>query len=282
MNVCKDKSGKLIEGDDKILEHWARHLKTQFDKEYSEEESDEVYLTAEPLVKELSQEEMEKAICNLKINNAPGKDDIIAKLIKNPNQELKKRLHALICKIRIDEKMPDVWKVGLNVPLFKKDDKMKCENYHRITLLNVAYKILSSIILERLKEYLEEILEYQCTFRPQRGTTDQIFIVRQILEKFYAHDIDLHHLLIDFKKSSDSINQKKLLESLASSGLPKKREQLVKMTLVGAQPKVTVDGKLSNPFVISRGIRQGDGLSATLFNLALQKALINLEQSNTI
>jgi hypothetical protein len=69
-------------------------------------------------------------------------------------------------------------------------------------LLNVAYKILSSIILEWLKEYLEEILgEYQCGFRPQRRRTDQIFVVRQIQEKFYAHDIDLHLLFIDFKKS---------------------------------------------------------------------------------
>jgi sorting nexin-29 len=98
--------------------------------------------------------------------------------------------------------MPDDWKVGLIVALFKKGDKMKCENYRGITLLNVTYKILSSIILERLKEYLEEILgEYQCGFRPQRGTTDQIFVVKQILEKFYAHDIDLHLLFKKKKKS---------------------------------------------------------------------------------
>ena len=38
---------------------------------------------------------------------------------------------------------------------------------------------------------------------------DQLFIVRQILEKVYAHDIDLH---LDFKKAFDSINQKKLLD----------------------------------------------------------------------
>jgi len=87
-----------------------------------------------------------------------------------------------------------------------------------------------------LKEYWEEILgEYQCGFRPQRRTMDQIFIVRQILEKCYAHDIDLQLLLIDFKKAFDSVNQKKLLESLVSFGIPKKIERFVKMTLEGAQ-----------------------------------------------
>jgi len=89
LNACKDSSGKLIEEDDKIVEHWARYFKTQYEKEYSEEEEsdEEVYLTAEPLVKELSQEEMEKAICNLKINKAPGEDDIIVELIKDVSQE---------------------------------------------------------------------------------------------------------------------------------------------------------------------------------------------------
>jgi len=55
-------------------------------------------------------------------------DKLRAELIKNASQELKKRLHALIRKIRKDEKMPDGWKIRLIVPLFKKGDKMKCEN----------------------------------------------------------------------------------------------------------------------------------------------------------
>jgi sorting nexin-29 len=67
-----------------------------------------------------------------------------------------------------------------------------------------------------------------------------------------------------------------------SFGIPRKIERLVNMTLEGVQAKVIVDGKISNPFVIDMGVRQGDGLSATLFNLVLYKSLKNLEQGNTI
>jgi hypothetical protein len=55
-----------------------------------------VFLTAEPLIKEPSQKEMEKATCNHKTSKAPEEDDIIAELIKNASRDLKNRLHALI------------------------------------------------------------------------------------------------------------------------------------------------------------------------------------------
>ena len=47
----------------------------------------------------------------------------------------------------------------------------------------------------------------------------------------------------------------------------------MKMTLEGAQAKVIVDVNISKAFAIGRGVSQGDVLSATLFNLALHKAL---------
>jgi chorismate-pyruvate lyase len=43
-----------------------------------------------------------------------------------------------------------------------------------------------------------------------------------------------------------------------------------------------VDEKISNPVIIDMGVRHGDGLSATFFNLVLHKALKNLKQGNTI
>jgi len=67
-----------------------------------------------------------------------------------------------------------------------------------------------------------------------------------------------------------------------SFGIPKKIKRLVKMTLEGAQAKVIVDRKISTPFLIIVGVRQGYGLSATLFNLVLHKALKTPKQSHTI
>jgi hypothetical protein len=91
LNACNDNTGKLIEGDDKTLDHWARYFKTHFERENSEEEGDEeVFLTAELLVKEPTQTEMEKALGNLKTNQARGEDDIIAELIKNASREFER------------------------------------------------------------------------------------------------------------------------------------------------------------------------------------------------
>jgi hypothetical protein len=63
-----------------------------------------------------------------------------------------------------------------------------------------------------------------------------------------------------------------------SFGIPREIERLVKMTLEGSQAKVIVDGKISAPFAIGKGVKQGDGLSATLYNLTLHKTLKNLEK----
>jgi len=61
-----------------------------------------------------------------------------------------------------------------------------------------------------------------------------------------------------------------------------KIERLVKMTLEEAQTNVIVDGKISNTFLTDLRVRQGDGLSSTLFNLVLHKPQNYLEQSNTV
>jgi hypothetical protein len=86
-----------------------------------------------------------------------------------------------------------------------------CENYRGITLLSVAYEILSGILNGRLKVFVENIFgEYQCGFHPHGSTIDQVFIIRQMLEKFYEYDTGIGRLFIDFKQAFNSIRREEL------------------------------------------------------------------------
>jgi hypothetical protein len=77
-------------------------------------------------------------------------------------------------------------------------------NYRGISLLSTAYKILSNILLARLNPYINEIIgDYQCGFRRNRSTMDQILYIRQILEKKWEYNGTVHQLFIDFKKVYD-------------------------------------------------------------------------------
>jgi hypothetical protein len=59
--------------------------------------------------------------------------------------------------------------------------------------------------VERLSPYIDEIIrDHQCGFRCNRSTTDQIFCIRQILEK-NGSTMRVHQLFIDFKKAYDSV-----------------------------------------------------------------------------
>ena len=83
-------------------------------------------------------------------------------------------------------------------------DTKECKNYRGISILNTSYKVLSSILCEKLKPYvINTIGRYQCGFMPGRSTTDQIFTLRQILEKTQEYRTTTHHLFIDFKQAYD-------------------------------------------------------------------------------
>jgi sorting nexin-29 len=125
----------------------------------------------------------------------------------------------LITSICETEQIPDNWRIGIICPILKKEDKLDCNNYRGIALLNLVYKVLSSFINEKFKITSERITgEYHCGFRSDESTIDQLYIIRQLMEKHYAHALDLHVLFIDFTQAFDSVNRVDIFEIMYEYG----------------------------------------------------------------
>lgn len=162
-------------------------------------------------------------------------------------------------------------------PLHKKGDQLVCKNYRGITLLNTIYKVLSNVLYERIRPYADKCVgAYQAGFQKGRSIVDQVFTLRQILEKTREHNIGTYHLFIDFKSAYDSVIRSKLYQAMDELQIPPKIIRMVKATMAKVICRVRVQDELSEPFETDRGIRQGDSLACFLFNLALEKAIRQL------
>jgi hypothetical protein len=232
INIIKDENVNLLADHQNVLNRWKNFFNQILEVHRAHDVRQMDIHRTEPLVPEPSLVEVEIAIGKLKSYKSPGTDYIPPELIKEEGETLYSERHRLICSIWNKEELPQQWKESIIVPIYKKVDKTDCNNYRGIFLLSTAYKILSNILLARLTPCVNEIIgDHQCGFRRNRSTTDQIFYIRQILEKKWEYNGTVHQLFIDFKEAYDLVKREVLYNILLENGVPKKLVRLIKMCL---------------------------------------------------
>ena len=194
----------------------------------------------------LTRNEVEKAITSLKNNKAAGPDNIPAKVLRADISTSVNMLHGLLIKIWDQEYIPSEWREGFLVKLAKKGDLSLGKNYRGIMLLSTAGKVLNRIILERMREAVDRILqENQAGSRPSRSTADQITTLRIIVEKSFEWRSALCINFIDYEKAFDSLDRNVLWDLMANYGIPRKIISLVKNTYEGTNCRILHDGGLT-------------------------------------
>jgi len=110
-----------------------------------------------------------------------------------------------------NEQLPQQRNDGIICPVYKKGDRLNCNNCGPITLLNIAYKIFAFLLNKRLTENTENKLEdNEMGLRSNRSTVDNIFIIRQVFEKSHEYNIDLYNICVDYTHAFDSVYSNKL------------------------------------------------------------------------
>ena len=102
---------------------------------------------------------------------------------------------------------------GLEKVSFHSNPK-ECSNYHTITLISHASKVMLKILQTRLQQYMNhELPEVQAGFRKGKGTRNQIANICWIIEKARKFQKNIYFCFIDYAKAFDYVDHNKLENS---------------------------------------------------------------------
>jgi exonuclease III len=161
--------------------------------------------------------------------------------------------------------------LGWMCPIYKKKDPTEISNYRPITLLNTDYKLLTKVLALQLMEQAHSLVHIdQAGFIPKRSIFNHIRLAKAIINYAEFAEEDGAIIALDQEKAYDKIRHDYLWITLRAFGLPQPFITTVQALYQHAHTRVAINGVLSEPFKVSRGVRQGDPLSCALFNLAIE------------
>ena len=147
---------------------------------------------------------MEAAVQSLRKGKSARVSNNPTELVQACGEDVITDLTTICNKIWQTGKWPTPWTQSLVITLPKKGNLQQCQNYRTISLISHPSKVMLKITLHRLKPQAEKInAEEQAGFRAGRSTTEQIFNLRILCEKYFQRQQDLYHVFIDFEKAFD-------------------------------------------------------------------------------
>ena len=150
----------------------------------------------------------------------------------------------------------------------KKGKAKECSNYHTIALISHAGKVMLKILQARLQQFMNrELPDVQAGFRKGRGTRDQIANICWIMEKAREFQENIYFCFIDYTKTFDCVDYKKLWKILREMGVPEHLTCHLRNLYAGQEATVRTGHGTTVWFQIGKGVCQGCILSPCLFNL---------------
>ena len=248
-------------------EHYERLLNVEFEwipEELSRE--DPVEGPSVPITDAL----IAKAIAKMSLGKAAGPSGIIAEMIKPTGETGVSLIRELIEAIISEGKIPSDWQDSYIVSLYKgKGDALDRGNYRGLKLIEQVLKVLERVVESLIRKRVE-IDDMQFGFMPGRGTTDAIFILRQLQEKHLAANKTLYMAFIDLEKAFDRVPRDVIWWAMRKLGIEEWLVRVVQAMYENVSSRVRVGEGYSDAFGVKVGVHQGSVLSPLLFIIVLE------------
>ena len=128
--------------------------------------------------------EVKWALGSIIMYKASGGDGIPVELFQILKDEAVTMLHSICQQIWKTQQWPQDWKRSVFIPIPKKGNAKECSNYHTITVISQARKVMLKILQATLEQYMnQELPDVQVGFTKGRGAREQMGNICWIIEK---------------------------------------------------------------------------------------------------
>ena len=271
VRMMKDKDGNVMTDEESVLRIWKEYymglMNEENERERRENDGERVNLEVESVSKEEVMENMQR----MKNGKAVGPDDIPVEVWKCLGESALKFLTKLYNRTMESERMPEEWRDSVLIPIFKnKGDVQSCSNYRGIKLISHTMKLWERIVEKRLRSDLK-FSNQQYGFMPGKSTTDALFALRVLMEKYREGQKELHCVFVDLEKAYDKVPREEVWYCMRKSGLAEKYVRIVQDMYDGSTTAVRCAVGVTEGFEVKVGLHQGSALSPCLFAMMMDR-----------
>ena len=270
----KDVNGQLLRGNE-VRKRWAECFEELLNVQ-EDREADivavggvQVPVMGEENEREITIAEVKRVLNETRGGKAPGMDGVRVEMLKEEGVTVLEWLVRVFNICFMMSVVPVDWIIACMVPLYKgKGDVHEYSNFRGISLLSVVGKVYGRVLINMIREKTENVIaEVQGGFRRGRTCTDQIFIIRQICEKYLGKGKDVYFAFLDLAKVYDRVDRDAMWNVLRLYGIGGRLLRGVKSLCVGSKACVRVGNGVSEWFPVRMGLRQGCVMLPWLFRM---------------
>ena len=217
---------------------------------------------------DITPEDVKDILKTLNTNKAIGDDLVSPRLLKEGCHELSVPLSKLFNLSLKTKTFPSKWKISNVVPIYKKSDPKKPENYRPISLLSVTSKVLEKCVYKYIHNFIVRnklLSQHQSGFTRRDSTINQLLFITNEISKALDDGLEVRVVFFDISKAFDRVWHKGLLYKIEKLGIMGDWLNWIKSYLLDRKQKVINNGKESISLNINAGVPQGSILGPLFF-----------------
>ena len=225
----------------------------------------------------ITENELGATLRAMKNGASPGPDGFTVGFYKIFWKELKILVTQVTSEMFNNGSVPALFKCSVTTLIPKKGkDRRLVKNLRPISLLNVVYKLLTKTLANRLGNVIQSIIsEDQTGFLKGRFIGENVRLVIDAIRLAKEFSVPGLLLFCDFEQAYDCVSWEYLKATLLKFGFGDVFRKWIGMLYtddpeVPVSARISLNGQLSRPYIIRRGLRQGCPLSCLLFLLCIE------------